>query len=78
MSKFLEGWNRTAHEAMLCRTPVIGSGTGGMRELLLGGQQIICEDIKTLPEIVDYAIKNAFALGEIQLLQYVYDREICG
>ena len=26
MSKFREGWNRTAHEAMLCRTPVVGSG----------------------------------------------------
>lgn len=28
MSKFKEGWNRTIHEAMLCKTPVIGSGTG--------------------------------------------------
>jgi len=64
MSKFLEGWNRTAHEAMLCKTPVIGSGTGGMEELLLGGQQIICEDFENLPENIDYAIKNASVLAK--------------
>ena len=34
MSKFNEGWCRTAHEAMLCKTPVVGSGMGGMGELL--------------------------------------------
>lgn len=42
MSKFKEGWCRTAHEAMLCRTPVIGSGKGGMFELLEEGDQTIC------------------------------------
>jgi glycosyltransferase involved in cell wall biosynthesis len=63
MSKFLEGWNITAHEAMLCRTPVIGSGTGGMRELLEGGNQIICQDFAELPETVDYAMNNAEQLG---------------
>lgn len=34
MSKMVEGWNRIAHEALLSRTPVIGSGSGGMKELL--------------------------------------------
>jgi len=63
MSKFLEGWNITAHEAMLCHTPVIGSGKGGMRELLEGGQQIICMDFSALPNLVDYAIKNRDALA---------------
>jgi glycosyltransferase involved in cell wall biosynthesis len=63
MSKFLEGWNITAHEAMLCRTPVIGSGTGGMRELLEGGNQIICEDFTQLSESVDHALKNRDRLG---------------
>jgi glycosyltransferase involved in cell wall biosynthesis len=52
MSKFKEGWNRTAHEAMLCKTPVIGSGFGGMRELLEGGGQIICESLGDLKEKV--------------------------
>ena len=58
MSKFKEGWNRTAHEAMLCKTPVIGSGLGGMRELLEGGNQIICEDFSDLKEQVSYALDH--------------------
>jgi glycosyltransferase involved in cell wall biosynthesis len=64
MSLFKEGWNITAHEAMMCRTPVIGSGTGGMSELLKGGNQIICDDFSSLPEMVEYAIKNRENLGE--------------
>jgi len=63
MSKFKEGWNRTAHEAMLCKTPVIGSGLGGMRELLEGGRQIICEDFDNLKERVSYALDHP-ELGE--------------
>ena len=53
MSKIPEAWNRTAHEAMLCKTPVIGSGLGGMQELLEGGRQIICRDFARLREIVE-------------------------
>ncbi|MFZ2055101.1 MAG: glycosyltransferase family 4 protein, partial [Candidatus Aminicenantales bacterium] len=52
MSKFEEGWCRTAHEAMLCGTPVIGSGKGGMEELLSGGQQIVCRDFSLLRSTV--------------------------
>ena len=33
-SRMIEGWNRIAHEALLSGTPVVGSGTGGMHELL--------------------------------------------
>jgi glycosyltransferase involved in cell wall biosynthesis len=58
MSLFQEGWNRTAHEAMLCKTPVVGSGRGGMRELLEGGGQIICEDFDALPQSVRYALQH--------------------
>lgn len=58
MSKFPEGWCRTAHEAMLCQTPVIGSGLGGMAELLDGGGQIICPEFKQLPDKVEYALEN--------------------
>ncbi len=67
MSQFKEGWCRTAHEAMLCKTPVIGSGAGGMRELLEGGRQIICTDFKQLKEKVESLLKNPEernALGE--------------
>lgn len=59
MSKFKEGWCMTAHEAMLCKTPVIGSGLGGMQELLEGGKQIICKDFKQLKEKVDFLLKNS-------------------
>ena len=64
MSKFREGWCRTAHEAMLCRTPVVGSGAGGMAELLEGGGQPICGDVSNLPGIVRDAIDRRDKLGE--------------
>ncbi|MBI4832108.1 MAG: hypothetical protein HY801_11285 [Candidatus Lindowbacteria bacterium] len=64
MSKFREGWCRTAHEAMLCRTPVIGSGAGGMAELLEGGKQLVCRDIRELPRMVQMAITQKERLGE--------------
>ena len=63
MSRMIEGWNRTAHEAMLCKTPVIGSGTGGMKELLEGGDQVICSDIHDLPSLVQQCIDNKDAIG---------------
>ena len=65
MSKFKEGWNITAHEAMLMRTPVIGSGKGGMRELLEGGKQIICPDFNCLKEKVKYLLENPQKKKEI-------------
>ena len=58
MSKNNEGWNMTAHEAMLLRTPVIGSGKGGQRELLEGGGQIVCEDFKQLRKKVEFLLND--------------------
>ncbi|WP_288955310.1 hypothetical protein [uncultured Polaribacter sp.] len=52
MSKFLEGWNRTAHEAILLNTTVIGSGKGGMRELLEKSSQFIIKDFDLLKDLV--------------------------
>lgn len=63
MSKFDEGWCRTAHEAMLLRRPVIGSGRGGMRELLKGGGQMICENFGSLREKVEHLL-NQPEVGE--------------
>jgi len=63
MSRFKEGWCRTAHEALLCRTPVIGSGAGGMRELLEGGNQLICDEFVKLPSLVREVIKNSEQIG---------------
>ncbi|MEG6549724.1 glycosyltransferase family 4 protein [Desulfocurvibacter africanus] len=64
MSIILEGWNRTAHEAMLCKTPVVGSGAGGMRELLAGGGQLVCSRPEDLPSAVEYAMRNRDRLGD--------------
>lgn len=64
MSKFREGWCRTAHEAMLCKTPVIGSGLGGMAELLEDGGQFICRDLSDLPQLVEAAVTGRETLGE--------------
>ena len=63
LSKFREGWCRTAHEAMLCKIPVIGSGMGGMRELLEEGKQYTCRDISELPHMVEAAIKQGEKVG---------------
>lgn len=65
LSKFDEGWCRVAHEALLCKTPVVGSGRGGMRELLLPAKQLICQDITKLADMVKYAIENRSELGQI-------------
>ena len=51
----------TAHEAMLLQTPVIGSGRGGMRELLEGGKQIVCQDFSHLKPRVEYLLNNSDA-----------------
>lgn len=70
MSQFAEGWCRTAHEAMLCGTPVLGSGSGGMRELLGAGRQIICDDFRSLRAAVEELLRNADT--ELQLGQAGY------
>ena len=58
MSKIEEGWSRVAHEALLCKTPVIGSGCGGMKELLEGSGQMICDSIASVPDMVREALDN--------------------
>jgi len=63
MSEFNEGWSRTAHEALLCKTPVVGSGTGGMGELLKGGGQLICQQVAELPQIIRQAVARRRELG---------------
>lgn len=80
MSQFNEGWCRQAHEAMLCGVPVIGSGRGGMRELLSAGGQIVCEDFSDLPRLVKSALGNK-ELGEKgrrAALRYTHDDFIQG
>ena len=44
LSEFKEGWNRTIHEAMLLKKPIIGFNSGGMGELLEGGNQYFIKE----------------------------------
>ncbi len=63
-SRFLEGWNRTAHEALLCGTPVVGRPRGGLAELLAGAGQITVEAPEDLPRAVAEALEGRRALVE--------------
>lgn len=71
MSKFKEGWGITPHEAMLCKTPVVGSGLGGMRELLEGGKQVIC-DIDSLKSHVENILNDSGLSEEMGNNGYEY------
>ena len=64
LSQFKEGWCRTAHEALLCKTPVIGSGKGGMYELLSNAGQIICSNPEHISDQIHHAIQNRNELGQ--------------
>ena len=75
MSKFQEGWCRTAHEAMLLKRPVIGSGLGGMKELLEGGRQMICEYCKNLPNKVEYLLSHSEQRIEMGERGYLFAKD---
>jgi glycosyltransferase involved in cell wall biosynthesis len=46
LPRFSEGWSRIAHESLICGTPVIGNGRGGMKELLEKTNQVIIDENK--------------------------------
>ena len=58
LSRMNEGWNRIAHEALICKTPVIGSGNGGMQELLDGAGQVTVKDPALLGEKAELVMQN--------------------
>jgi len=77
LSKFKEGWNATAHEALLAGTPVVGSGLGGMHELLDGAGQLICTDINQLSTLVLHAFDHKAELvekGRLYAMQFTFER----
>ena len=65
MSTMPEGWNRIAHEAMLVKTPVIGSGKGGMGELLKNGKQKVITNLSALEETIQEVLANKQELGDL-------------
>jgi hypothetical protein len=52
---------------MLCGTAVIGSGARGMRELLIKGEQIICNDYSKLKPTVTNLSKDKQKLNSFIL-----------
>jgi glycosyltransferase involved in cell wall biosynthesis len=75
MSKFKEGWCRTTYEAMILKTPVIGSGAGGMRELLDGGRQMVCENFRNLKEKAEILLKDENLRKKMGQDGYDYTKE---
>jgi len=74
MDKFNTGWNMTAQEAMLLKTPVIGSGAGGTKELYEEAGQIIC-DFKELKEKVEYLLGHPEARKKMGEAGYNYSKQ---
>ncbi len=72
LSQFLEGWCRVAHEAMLCKTPVIGSGAGGMRELLAGGGQAVLTHLPAIRREVQTLLADPDRRREIGERGYAF------
>jgi glycosyltransferase involved in cell wall biosynthesis len=64
LSRFREGWNRTAHEALLAGTPVVGVRAGGLGELLDGAGQLMVEGSTTLAPAVAAALDRRAELAE--------------
>ncbi|AOT09717.1 glycosyltransferase [Pseudoalteromonas luteoviolacea] len=64
-SQFKEGWCRTAHEALLLGTPVVGSGFGGMGELLEFSGQDICASDSELRKVTQQFIKDRSSMKAI-------------
>ena len=75
-SKMIEGWNRIAHEALLCGTPVVGSGVGGMKELLDGAGQLIAGTENDLAQAVGEVLsrkKEFVECGQPYVRQFTMD-----
>ncbi|HEV2495911.1 MAG TPA: glycosyltransferase family 4 protein [Terriglobia bacterium] len=75
MSQFDEGWCRIAHEAMLSGTPAVGSGRGGMRELLESGGQIVCQDFRSLRSAVENLLCHEERRAELGRAGYDYAKQ---
>ncbi len=58
LSKFQEGWNRIAHESLICGTRVIGTDIAGFGELLHNASQIIYRDGDNLQELISKALDD--------------------
>jgi len=53
LSDLREGWNRCAHESILCGTPVIGKNSAGLGELLVKSEQKIYDGSKNIVDMIN-------------------------
>lgn len=58
LSRFHEGWNRIAHESLLCGTRVIGTGIAGFGELLNNAGQFIYNNGDNLQELISNSLRD--------------------
>ncbi len=58
LTQFRTGWDMTACETMLFKTPVIGTSIAAMKELLESSGQIACDDPALLKEKVEYLLSH--------------------
>ncbi len=58
LSKYEEGWNRIAHESILCGTPVIGNNTGGLGELIAETKQYYYDEFINIDSLIDKVLTN--------------------
>lgn len=77
VSRFLEGWHRTAHEALLAGTPVVGLPAGGLGDLLEGAGQVVIASTTDLPEAIPEAMERSGDLvsrGRSFARKFTFDR----
>jgi len=65
LPRFNEGWTRAAHEALLCRVPVVGFDRGGLGDLLRGAGQIVCEGEDAFLACVEEALSRREELAQV-------------
>ena len=58
LSRLQEGWNRIAHESLVCGTPVIGTEVAGLGELLHNSGQLIFKDGDNLDHLIETVKEN--------------------
>jgi glycosyltransferase involved in cell wall biosynthesis len=74
MSEFKEGWCRVLHEAAIHGTPILGSGLGGMKELLeIGG--FTASSTETLSKDLSIRIKDKLIPSDKMILYRSFNLE---
>ena len=63
LGAFNEGWNRVAHESLLCNTNVIGYESGGLTDLIRQSGQFLVADRKEAYEVITGSQEREISSG---------------